>query len=326
MPAGCVAPGETALAPVTRIDPGGDPDLSNDPHFSYGCSKAAPATQPDRLPGEQPTMPSPSQTAALAGRVALVTGGTSGIGAATVRELIAHGARVMIAGIEDETGAALADELCAARGADTARFVHADVGALPEVEAMTAAADRVYGRLDILVNNAGVGCFGETPDLAPEQWKRVLAINLDAIYYSCRSAIPLMRRQGGGAIINIASISGMAADYGFTAYAASKGGVINYTRALALDHARDGIRVNAVCPGLIETPMTAAMLAVPAVRQAWVADIPLNRPGRPEEIARLVRFLASVDSSYMTGAIIPVDGGLTAWTGQPNVARVMGLG
>ena len=270
-------------------------------------------------------MSSPVKTHSLTGRVALVTGGTSGIGAATVREFIAHGARVVIAGIEDAAGAAMVRELCAAHGADAARYVHADVAVQAEVAAMVAAAEQVHGRLDILVNNAGVGNYGETPDLAPEQWERVMSVNLNSIFFGCKFAIPLMRRQGGGAIVNIASISGMAADYGFTAYAASKGAAINYTRALALDHARDRIRVNAVCPGLIETPLTAATLAVPAVRDAWSANVPMNRPGRPEEIARLVRFLASDDASYMTGAIIPVDGGLTAWTGQPNAARLLGM-
>lgn len=266
-----------------------------------------------------------SPTSVLTGRVALVTGGTSGIGAATVRELITHGAQVMIAGIEDEAGAAMVAELCSAHGANTARYVHADVSVLAEVETMVAATEKAYGRLDVLVNNAGIGNYGETPDLAPEQWHRVLDINLNSIFYGCKFAIPLMRRQGGGAIVNIASISGMAADYGFTAYAASKGAAINYTRALALDHARDHIRVNAVCPGLIETPLTAATLAVPAVRETWSANVPLSRPGRPEEIAKLVRFLASDDASYMTGAIIPVDGGLTAWSGQPNMPKVLGL-
>lgn len=262
----------------------------------------------------------------LAGRVALVTGGSSGIGAATARELAAHGARVMIADIEDEAGAVVADALRAAHGADAARCVHADVAVPEEVQAMVAAAEQAYGRVDILVNNAGIGNYGETPDLAPAQWDRVLRVNLNSVFLACKFAIPLMRRHGGGAIVNIASISGMAADYGLTAYAASKGAVINYSRALAIDHARDGIRVNAVCPGLIDTPLTAGVLAVPTVRDAWSAAVPLQRPGRPEEIARLVRFLASDDASYITGAIIPVDGGLTAWTGQPDVARLLGPG
>ena len=261
----------------------------------------------------------------LAGRVAIVTGGTSGIGAATARELIAHGARVVIAGIENQVGTRMAEELRGAYGSDVARFVEADVTDASAVRGMVAATVEAYGRLDILVNKAGIGNFGETPDLAEAQWERVMAINLNAVFHACKAAIPLLRRQGKGAIVNVASVSGMAADYGFTAYAASKGGAINYTRALALDHARDGIRVNAVCPGLIATPLTASTIAMDAVREAWYDNVPLRRAGTPEEVAHLVRFLASDDASYMTGAIIPVDGGITAWTGQPNMPRLLGM-
>jgi meso-butanediol dehydrogenase/(S,S)-butanediol dehydrogenase/diacetyl reductase len=132
-----------------------------------------------------------------------------------------------------------------------------------------------------------------------------------------------MRAQGKGAIVNIASISGLAADYAFSAYAASKGAVVNYTRTLALDHAREGIRVNAVCPGLIETPLTAGGLQVPLVRESWCASIPAGRAGQPLEIARVVRFLASDEASYMVGAVVAVDGGITAWTGQPDLGRLM---
>ena len=261
----------------------------------------------------------------LAGRVAIVTGGTSGIGAATVGELIAHNVKVVIAGIEDDIGEAMVRKFCEAYGADAARYVHADVSVLTEVEAMVESADKAYGRLDILVNNAGIGNYGETPDLPVEQWERVLGINLNSIFFGCKFAIPLMRRRNGegGAIINVASISGMTGDYGFTAYAASKGAVINYTRALALDHARDNIRVNAICPGLIDTPLTAGTLAIEALHASWLQNIPMQRAGKPEEVARLVRFLASDDASYITGAIIPVDGGVTAWSGQPNITRIL---
>ncbi|MFO1376984.1 MAG: SDR family NAD(P)-dependent oxidoreductase [Steroidobacteraceae bacterium] len=265
-----------------------------------------------------------SASPSLSSRVALVTGGTSGIGAAVCHELAAHGARVMLAGLDDAAGETMVKALCAAHGDAAAAYVHADVAVLSEVQSMVAATTRLFGRVDILVNNAGVGNFGETPDLAPEQWDRVLAVNLNSIFHGCRCVVPLMRQQGGGAIVNIASVSGLAADYAFTAYAASKGAAINYTRALALDHARDRIRVNAVCPGLIDTPLTAGALAMESVRDTWLASIPLNRPGEPEEVARLVRFLVSDEASYMTGAIIPVDGGLMAWTGQPNMPRLLG--
>ena len=270
-------------------------------------------------------MSSHAVEASLDGKVAIVTGGTSGIGAATVRQFIRHGARVVIAGIEDVAGAEMVADICASHGAEVAHYVHADVSSAAEIKAMVAAADRIYGRLDILVNNAGIGNFGETPDLAEEQWSRVLAVNLSSIFHACKAAIPLIRRQGKGAIINVASVSGMAADYGFTAYAASKGAAINYTRALALDHARDNIRVNAVCPGLIATPLTASTLAMDPVRETWYGNVPLQRAGQPEEVAALIRFLASDEASYMTGAIIPGDGGITAWTGQPNMPRLLGL-
>lgn len=261
----------------------------------------------------------------LGGRVAIVTGGTSGIGAATVRELVRAGARVMIAGIDDDAGAALVGEVRGAVGVGGVRYCRADVTRSEDLGALMAATESAFGRLDVLVNNAGIGNYGQTPDLDESQWRRVLAVNLDAIFLACKVAIPVMRRQGGGAIVNVASISGMAADYGFTAYAASKGGVINYTRALALDHARDNIRVNAVCPGLVDTPLTAGTLAIDAVREGWSRQIPLGRPGRPEEVGKLIRFLASDDASYMTGAIVPVDGGITAWTGQPNMTALLGL-
>jgi len=245
--------------------------------------------------------------------VALVTGSRKGIGRYLVERFIGQGFLV---------------EGCS-RGkadweADGYHHHELDVADESAVRRLLADLQKRHGRLDVLVNNAGIGNFGETPELEPQQWDRVIGVNLTSVFYACKYAIPLLRRQGSGAIVNIASISGLAGDYGFTAYAASKGAVVNYTRALALDHARDRIRVNAVCPGLIETPLTAPALDLPVLRQAWAASVPLSRPGRPEEIAKVVRFLASDDASYLTGAIIPVDGGLTAWTGQPDTARLLG--
>jgi meso-butanediol dehydrogenase/(S,S)-butanediol dehydrogenase/diacetyl reductase len=187
-----------------------------------------------------------------------------------------------------------------------------------DVAAAIEATLARWGRLDILVNNAGIGALAETPEMDDELWDRVFAINSKAIFLFCKAAIPAMRRGGGGAIVNIASISGLFGDFAMGAYNASKGAVVNYTRSLALDCARDGIRVNALCPGLIETEMAAGAVADPVDRAFWFDRIPLGRSGRPEEMAAVAAFLASDDASYMTGAIVAADGGITAHTGQPN--------
>jgi meso-butanediol dehydrogenase/(S,S)-butanediol dehydrogenase/diacetyl reductase len=170
------------------------------------------------------------------------------------------------------------------------------------------------GRLDVLVNNAGIGCFGETPDLDPEQWHRVIAVDLHSVFYGCRAAIPHLRRAGGGAIVNTASISGLAGDYGFAAYNAAKGAVANYTRTLAIDHGKDGIRTNAVCPGPIDTPLAAALTSNDVVMAEYARVVPLGRIGRADEVAA---------ASYVNGACLEVDGGLTAHTGQPNIVALV---
>jgi meso-butanediol dehydrogenase / (S,S)-butanediol dehydrogenase / diacetyl reductase len=248
------------------------------------------------------------------GKVVVITGGASGIGAAAARRFHTEGASVVIADLDDGRGTALAAEL-----GTRAVYHRTDVAESAEVEALMQAAVDAFGRLDVLFNNAGIGSFGETPDLPIEQWKRVIAVDLDAVFYGSRAAIPHMRKTGGGAIINTASASGMAGDYGFTAYNAAKGGVINYTRATAIDHAHEKIRVNAVCPGPVETPILMGIMEVPGLHEAWVKTVPAQRFAKPEEIAAVVAFLASDDASYVTGAIVPVDGGLTAHTGQPRI-------
>lgn len=241
------------------------------------------------------------------GKVAIVTGGSNGIGAAIVARLAADGAKVMIADIQSP-----------AATSDSIAFVRTDASSAQEVSALVEATVRKWSRIDILVNNAGLGALAETPDMDEELWDKVFAINTKAIYLFCKYAIPVMRAQGG-AIVNIASISGLAGDYGMGVYNASKGAVINYTRSLALDCARDGIRVNALCPGLIETAMTQLTVARTEDREAWLGPIPLGRMGRPSEMASVIAFLASDDASYMTGSIITADGGITAHTGQPNI-------
>lgn len=243
-------------------------------------------------------------------RVAIVTGGSSGIGAAIAQRLAAEGARVIVADINPP-----------AQECDVIRFHRCDVTVPTEVEAMVQAVQAAFGRIDILINNAGIGCLGETQDLPPETWDRVFAINVTAVFHACRVAIPLIQAGSrGGAIVNVASISGLAGDYGFSAYSASKAAVINYTRTLALDCAADGIRVNTLCPGAIaETAMGIGKHGSDSDRQAWLDVIPLGRHGTPTEMANCIAFLASDEASYVTGAVMIADGGVTAHTGQPNI-------
>jgi meso-butanediol dehydrogenase/(S,S)-butanediol dehydrogenase/diacetyl reductase len=255
----------------------------------------------------------------FANKVVVVTGGGSGIGLAAARRFHHEGAAVVIADVNDAIGEAAAREL----GQERCLFHHTDVAAWEQVDVLMRRAADAFGGLDVLFNNAGVGSFAATPELSVDEWRRVIDIDLNGVFYGCKAAIPLMRQRGGGAIVNTASISGLAGDYSFAAYNAAKAAVVNYTRAAAIDHARDGIRINAVCPGPVDTPLIEAINGLPGVRQAWDECVPIGRFARPEEIAAVVTFLASDDASYVVGAAIVVDGGLTAHTGQPNLPRML---
>ena len=257
--------------------------------------------------------------ARFAGKVAVITGGASGFGAATARLMHRDGASVVIGDLDAPAGEALVAEL-----GERARFQLCDVSDFAAIEALVALATSAFGRLDVLFNNAGIGSFSTIEALPVEEWKKVIAVDLDAVFYGMKAAIPVMRAQGGGAIVSTASASGMAGDFGFAAYSAAKAGVINLTRTAALDHARDGIRVNAVCPGPVDTPIIAGIQAVPGLRTDWEDRVPMGRFAQPEEIAEAVAFLASDAASAITGVSLAVDGGLTAHTGQPNLLRIMG--
>lgn len=246
-------------------------------------------------------------------RVAAVTGAGSGIGRATASRFSAEGAAVVVADVDADAAMSVASELSAAGG--RAEPVTVDVSEADQVEAMVAAATSTFGRLDVFVNNAGIfpADDGGLLDTPPDTWRRVMEVNLQGVWLGCRAAVPAMRSSGGGSIVNVASfVALMGAATAQVAYTASKGGVLSLTREVAVEYARAGIRVNAVCPGPIETPLLAELLADPARRARRLVHVPMGRFGRPEEVAAAVLFLASDEASFMTGTALVVDGGITA--------------
>lgn len=245
----------------------------------------------------------------LEGRTAVVTGGARGIGAATARLLARSGARVIIGDRDEAAGSALAGEL-------NGRFVLADVSRSSDADRLMAEAVDHFGTLDVLVNNAGVVLAKTTQDTSEDEWQRVISINLTGVWLCSRSAIRLMAKQRAGSIVNVASNAGLVGFANAAAYCASKGGVVQLTKAMALDCAPLGIRVNAVCPGHTRTPMAETFVSSQPDPDAFLLDFvgrqhPLGRMAEPEEIAACICFLAGSDSSFMTGAIVPVDGGFT---------------
>ena len=249
----------------------------------------------------------------LEGKVAVITGAGSGMGAVAARLFAEEGAAVVVADAVEESGRSVADSIAESGG--QAQFVGVDVSNAEQVEAMIVAAVNRFGGLHVLYNNAGIfpaddGGTLETPEAT---WDRVMNVNLKGVWLCCRYGIPAMLASGGGSIINVASfVALMGAATAQIAYTASKGGVLSMTREMAVEYARRGIRANALCPGPIETPLLAELLSDPARRARRLVHIPVGRLGQAEELARAALFLASDDSSFMTGASLVVDGGITA--------------
>jgi len=252
-------------------------------------------------------------TQRLDGKIALITGAGSGMGRAAARLFAVEGAKVVVTDVVDgpghETVAAVRDA-----GGD-ATYVRADVSVPADCEAMVRFATDTYGGLHVLYNNAGIfpGDDGGVLDTPESTWERVMEINLKGVWLGCRAAIPAMIASGGGSIVNVASfVALMGAATAQIAYTASKGGVLSMTREIAVEYARRGIRANALCPGPIETPLLQELLSDPDRRARRMVHIPMGRLGRAEELARAALFLASDDASFMTGASLVVDGGITA--------------
>jgi meso-butanediol dehydrogenase / (S,S)-butanediol dehydrogenase / diacetyl reductase len=248
---------------------------------------------------------------ALNGKSAIVTAASSGIGLAIAKRFSAEGASIVAVGRSRER----LENALAGLPPNQVAVVDGDVVEEETVSRSISAARERFGGLDILVNGVGQASFADVVATSREEWDAVIRTNLTSAFLFCQAAVVAMRERGGGAIIQISSLQGVRGDYGSVAYASTKAALNNLTRAMALDHGVDGIRVNAVAPGLIETPRT---VAVPDARRVAIArSTPLRRTGSPEEVASAVAFLASQDASYITGVILPVDGGRLATVGSP---------
>jgi len=245
-------------------------------------------------------------------RVAIVTGAASGIGRAVAERLLVGGGSVVAV---DRAVEALA-WTHEARDATRLATVVGDVTSADTNAAAVALAIERFGRLDAAVFNAGVSMSGDLLDLPMEEFDRAIAVNVRAVALGIRSVVPALRDGGQGRIVVTASTSGIGGDPNLWAYNTAKGAVVNLVRAAAVDLGADGITVNAVCPGPTETPMTSRLQSLPELHEELRRAIPLQRWGRPEEIAAVIAFLTSADASFITGAIVPVDGGVTANTGQ----------
>lgn len=244
----------------------------------------------------------------IEGKVAVVTGGCSGIGLATVRRFAQEGAKVVIGDLDETNGPKIADEV-------GGTFVRCDVTSKEDVDALFATAKSTYGSVDIAFNNAGISPPEDDSilDTDLDAWRKVQEVNLTSVYLCCKAALPYMLEQGRGSIVNTASfVAVMGAATSQISYSASKGGVLSMTRELGVQFAREGVRVNALCPGPVNTPLLKELFASDAERaQRRLVHVPMGRFGEPEEMANAVLFLASDESSFMTATTFLVDGGIS---------------
>jgi meso-butanediol dehydrogenase/(S,S)-butanediol dehydrogenase/diacetyl reductase len=252
----------------------------------------------------------------LDGQVAIVTAGGSGIGAASAVRFAQEGAAVIVADLSGKRAEAVTAQINDAGGKAT--MIKMDVADPDGIQATIQLALDTYGRLDVMFNNAGLGELSRLEDMSLESWNRTIAVTLTGTFLGMKYCLPIMRQQAKGAIVNTASVSGIGGDYGMSAYNAAKAGVINLTRVVAVEYARNGIRANCVCPGAINTPLIAPALEIAGFQDKFDAAIPVGRLGEPEEIANVVLFLASDLASFVTGSAFVADGGQTAKTGSPS--------
>lgn len=248
------------------------------------------------------------------GKVVIVTGAASGIGEATAHRFAAEGAKVALVGRREDA----LKNVASALPKDRSIVCVADVANSAAVDAMIAATVKRFGRLDVLVNNAGIHSGGNPAEITDQEWRAVMSIDADGVFYGCRAALPHLAKTRGS-IINTASVSGLGGDWGMLPYNAAKGAIVNLTRALAMDVGKQGIRVNAVCPSLTRTGMTEDMMHDEKLLAKFAERIPLGRVCEPQEVAAVIAFLASEDASFITGANIAVDGGVSASNGQPQM-------
>jgi NAD(P)-dependent dehydrogenase (short-subunit alcohol dehydrogenase family) len=250
----------------------------------------------------------------LAGKVAIITGGASGIGEATARVFAREGAKVLVADVQEDLGKKVVAAIRSAGG--EAEFVGTDVKRDADIRRMVETAEKTFGRVDVLVNNAGVENVKPDVETSEEEWDHVLDVNLKGVFLCTKHAIGAMKRSGGGSIINISSVFGLVGSPGFAAYHASKGGVRLLTKSTAMAHAPEKIRCNSIHPGVIETPMLQAVIDRSedpvAARAEWMKSEPIGRFGRPEDIAYGALYLASDEAAFVTGSELVIDGGYTA--------------